>query len=329
MNQFPTTRLRRLRQQPKIRALVRETSLSVDDLIMPIFIKSGDNIRNPISSMPGQYQLSLDQLNQEIAQIQELGINGVILFGIPESKDPEGSAAWDDNGLIQTAIRQIKQLAPDLVVISDLCFCEYTDHGHCGVVNDQTGKMDVDNDATLELLARQAVSMAKAGADVIAPSGMMDGMVAWIRKALDVNAYSHLPILSYSVKYSSSMYGPFRDAAEGAPQFGDRSTYQMDPANAKEALREAKQDLQEGADMLMVKPALNYLDVIAAIKQQHPEVPLAAYQVSGEYAMVKAAADQGWLDEKAVALEMLLSIKRAGADFIISYFSKDVAAWLK
>lgn len=322
---FPSTRLRRLRALPQLRHLIRETELSMNDVVLPLFIRHGKRIRNPISTMPGHYQISIDNLPNEIEEIQNLGIPGVILFGIPAHKDEIGSSSYDDDGVIQQAIATIKDCAPDLLVISDCCFCEYTAHGHCGVISDKTGWPDVDNDATLELLARQALSHAAAGADVIAPSGMMDGMVGAIRQALDEEGFETIPILSYAVKYASALYGPFREAAEGAPQFGDRATYQMDPANANEAIREAALDLQEGADMLMVKPAINYLDVIYRIKQNFPAVPIAAYQVSGEFAMIKAAAQNGWLDETRVMLESLTAIKRAGASFIITYFAKELA----
>lgn len=323
-------RLRRLRQHEALRALVRETHLQVTDLVCPIFIKQAikSTEKIAISSMPGQYQIGLCHIEAEIQSIVSLGIHAVILFGIPEHKDAEGRAAVQDDGIIQQAIRLIKQQAPELLIISDICFCEYTDHGHCGVISEKTGRCDVDNDATLALLVKQSISHARAGTDVIAPSGMMDGMVAAIREGLDHEGFEHIPILSYAAKYCSAFYGPFREAAEGAPQFGDRSTYQMDPANPKEALREIDQDVAEGADMLMVKPALSYLDIIYQTKHRYPEIPLCAYQVSGEYAMVKAAAQCGWINEKKVALEMLLSIKRAGADFIITYFAKDVATWL-
>ena len=324
---FPQLRLRRLRQHPALRELVRETELTVRDLILPLFVRPGSNTRQPIASMPGQAQLSIDLLAEEVREIADLGIPGVILFGIPPWKDMSGSAASRDDGIVQQAIRKIKEVSRDLVIITDLCFCEYTDHGHCGVVTDRAGHSDVDNDATLELLAQQAVSHAKAGADVIAPSGMMDGMVAAIRKALDDAGYEQAPILSYAAKYASAFYGPFREAAESTPQFGDRRSYQMDPANAREALREVALDLAEGADLVMVKPALSYLDVICRVKQAHPEVPLCAYNVSGEYSMVKAAAANGWLDEQRTTLEILTSIKRAGADMIITYSAKDVARW--
>lgn len=326
--QFPNVRMRRLRSNPRIQSLVRETHLSVNDLILPLFIHYGQEIKQPILSMPGHYQLSIDQLVEEIEQIDELGIPGVILFGVPERKDPQGREALHDQGIIQNAIGTIKDLSPNLLVISDVCFCEYTDHGHCGFVSDRTGQLDVDNDRTLEMLAEQAVSHAEAGADMIAPSGMIDGMVDAIRSGLDNAGYEYLPILSYAIKYCSALYGPFREAALGAPQFGNRRSYQMDPANAKEALREAALDVQEGADILMVKPAHAYLDIINEIKQQFPMIPLGAYHVSGEFAMIKAAAEKGWLDEKSVALEVLTGIKRAGADFIITYFAKQAAYWL-
>jgi porphobilinogen synthase len=321
-------RLRRLRRTPELRALVQETTLNVKNLILPLFICAGENICNPISSMPGHFQLSVDQLADEVKHISSLGIPAVLLFGIPASKDSLGQDAYRDDGVIQQAIRVIKQAAPHLIVMADVCFCEYTDHGHCGIVNDNTGHIDVDNDATLEILALQAVSLALAGADVIAPSGMMDGMVATIRQALDSAEFQHIPILSYAVKYASSFYGPFRNAAGYSLQFGDRSTYQMNPANGAEALREAELDVAEGADMLMVKPALHYLDVIYRVKQQFPEIPLAAYHVSGEYAMIKVAAAQGLIDEQRAVMETLLSIKRAGADMIITYYAKTVAGWL-
>lgn len=328
---FPKTRLRRLRKNAAMRSLVRETQLNTDKLILPLFIKHGSSIKQPISSMPGHYQLSVDKLEDEINEITALGIKSVILFGIPAEKDPHGKDSYSDNGIVQTAIRQIKKLAPELLVISDICLCEYTDHGHCGVVeNDQHGQeVHVDNDKTLALLTKQAISHAKAGTDVIAPSGNMDGMVAALRHALDEAGFSHLPILSYSVKYASAMYGPFRQAADGAPQFGDRRTYQMDVTNGKEALRECALDVTEGADMLMVKPAHTYLDIIYRVKQAYPDMPLCAYHVSGEYSALKAAAEKGWLDEQKSALEVLTAIHRAGADFIITYFAKDVARWLK
>lgn len=326
---FPTLRLRRLRANPALRDLVRENHLQVTDLVQPLFIRYGNNIRNHIDSMPGQYQLSVDRLEQEIVEITELGIPAVLLFGIPEHKDAMGSASYIDNGIIQQAIGKIKSINPNLLVITDNCFCEYTDHGHCGVMNDNTGSLDLDNDATLDILQQQVISHVRAGADIVAPSGNVDGMVHAIRSALDDAGYQHIPIMSYAVKYASAMYGPFREAAEGAPKFGDRKSYQIDPANGREALREAALDVSEGADMLMVKPAHTYLDVIARVKDRFPEIPMAAYHVSGEYAMLKAACANGWLDEKKATLEVLTSIKRAGADIIITYASKEVAKWLQ
>lgn len=327
---FPKARLRRLRGSAKIRELVRETELDVGKLVMPIFIKHGARVKNPIASMPGMFQLSLDHVEEEVKNIADLGIKTVLLFGIPAEKDPLGKDAYSDHGIVQSAIPMIKKAAPNLLIVSDICFCEYTDHGHCGVVEhlhaDQ--EVDVHNDKTLELLAKQAVSHAKAGADIIAPSGNMDGMVHAIRTALDDAGFQHLPILSYSVKYASGMYGPFRQAAEGAPKFGDRRTYQMDFGNIGEALRECSLDVTEGADMLMVKPAHTYLDVILRVKQNFPALPLAAYHTSGEYAMLKAAGEKGWIDEKKCVLEVLTAIHRAGADFIITYFAKEVAKWL-
>lgn len=329
MISFPNTRLRRLRNHPKIRNLICETRLSAQDLILPLFVKAGDNIKNPISSMPGQYQLSLDHLLAEVEEINRLGIGGLILFGIPEEKDEVGSSSYKENAIVQQALRLIKQHYPHLLLISDLCLCDYTDHGHCGLVKRKGDEWQVDNDSTLPVLAKLAVSYAQAGADIIAPSGMMDGMVGAIRQALDSADFSELPILSYSTKFSSALYGPFREAAECAPAFGHRKSYQLDPGSAQQGLREASLDLQEGADMLMVKPAGMYLDVIQTIKQTYPGVPLGAYQVSGEYAMIKAAAANQWLDEQQVTLESLLAIKRAGADFILSYFAKDAARWLE
>ncbi|HYF97428.1 MAG TPA: porphobilinogen synthase [Coxiellaceae bacterium] len=322
---LPTTRLRRLRAHPKLRELVRNTLVTPQDLVYPLFIKEGLTEKVAIGSMPGCYQFDLKSLVVEIKSLQELKIPAVILFGIPLHKDAKGSASLVANGIVQEAIKVIKDVAPELLVITDLCFCEYTDHGHCGVVAKAKDGFKVDNDKTLELLAAQAVSHAEAGADVIAPSGMMDCMVHAIREGLDTAGFNDLAILSYAVKYASALYGPFREAAEGVPQFGDRKTYQMDPANTHEALREVDLDIAEGADMLMVKPALSYLDIITKVKQHYPEVPLGAYQVSGEYAMIKAAAEKGWINEQAVMLESLTSIKRAGADFILTYFAKDVA----
>lgn len=321
----PTCRMRRLRQNPRLRSMLSEAKLNMNDFILPLFIKEGIETNEPISSLPGHFRLALDQLDDEIKSIVELQIPAVILFGIPEKKDPIGSSALNSTGIIQKAIKKIKSLAPHLLVIADLCFCEYTDHGHCGVLYERRdGAFDVDNDKTLTLLTKQAISLASAGADVIAPSGMMDGMVQAIRRGLNQAGFVDVPILSYAVKYSSAFYGPFREAAQGAPQFGDRNSYQMDPANANQALREAELDIQEGADLLMVKPAHTYLDVIYRIKQKFPGLPLVAYQVSGEYAMLKVAAEKGWLDEKKAMFESLIAIKRAGADLIITYFAKEI-----
>ncbi|MBI5447304.1 MAG: porphobilinogen synthase [Gammaproteobacteria bacterium] len=325
---FPTRRLRRLRAKPSLRRLARETRLSLSDFILPLFIRHGHETRD-INSMPGHKQWCLADLPTEINALYALGIQQVLLFGIPEHKDELGSDSYHEQGIIQQAIRLIKEHQPSMLVIADVCFCEYTSHGHCGVVNDKCGQLDVDNDETLLLLQKQALSFAQAGADIIAPSGNMDGMVGAIRAVLDEKGFVHTPILSYSAKYASSFYGPFREAAEGAPKFGDRKTYQMDPANGNEALKETLLDVEEGADMLMVKPALAYLDVIYRIKEAFPEFPLVAYQVSGEFSMIKAAAEKGWIDEKKVALESLIAIKRAGADIIVSYFTKQIAAWLK
>ena len=321
---FPTHRLRRLRQNENLRRLVRETHLSVNDFIMPLFIVPGSGVIHPISSMPGIAQLSVDRAVEECKEIRDLGIPGVILFGIPDHKDPVGSAAYADNGIIQTALRSLKEEVPGLLLMTDVCFCEYTDHGHCGIITGQ----DVDNDATLEILVKESVSHAQAGADVIAPSDMMDGRVGAIRHGLDSAGFPHLPILAYAAKFASGFYGPFREAAESTPQFGDRRSYQMDPANADEALREVAFDIEEGADMVMVKPALPYLDIIRRVKDRF-DYPVAAYNVSGEYAMLKAAAQNGWLDEERVMLEALTSIKRAGADMILTYFAKDAAQVLK
>ena len=328
--QFPKVRLRRLRQHASIRDLIREVYLSKEKLILPLFIKEGAGIKHPIASMPSHFQLSLDQLEDEIKNIVALGIKSVLLFGIPKDKDARGQVACHDHGIIQQAIPLIKKLAPQLLVISDICFCEYTDHGHCGVLteNEFNRESIVDNDQTLTLLALQAVSHAKAGADVIAPSATMDGMVQAIRFALDQAGFSHVPILSYAVKYASSLYGPFRQAAEGAPQFGDRRSYQMDFSNTEEAIRECMLDVEEGVDCLMVKPAHAYLDVIYQVKRAFPAIPLGAYHTSGEYAMLKAAAQQGWIDEQKSVFEILTAIHRAGADFIITYYAKEVAAWL-
>ena len=323
MSTYPIYRPRRLRANENLRRLVRETALSVNDLIYPMFVVHGHSTANEITAMPGCYQYSVDKLVTAAKELAGLGIPGTILFGIPVSKDSLGTEAYADDGIIQQAVRAIKAAVPDLLVITDVCLCEYTDHGHCGVIEDS----EVQNDPTLELLIKESLSHARAGADVIAPSDMMDGRVGAIRDALDANGYENIPIMAYAAKYASAFYGPFREAAESAPQFGDRRSYQMDPANAEEALREVALDIQEGADILMVKPALSYLDVIHRVKTEF-QVPVAAYNVSGEYAMVKAAAQNGWIDEKRVALELLTSIKRAGADMILTYFAKSVVEWL-
>ncbi len=320
-------RPRRLRRTPALRRMVRETVLSADDLIAPLFVVAGSGIVRPIRSMPGHAQLSVDQLDLEINEIAELQIPAVLLFGIPAHKDPTGSGGWDPEGPVPQAIRAIKRLAPQLTVIADVCVCEYTSHGHCGILAETPGNGDVLNDPTLDILARCAVAYADAGADIVAPSAMMDGQVAAIRAALDAAGYAQVAILSYAAKFASAFYGPFREAAESAPAFGDRRAYQMDPANGREALREVDLDVAEGADMIMVKPAGAYLDVISAVRQRY-HLPLAAYQVSGEYAMIKAAAQLGWLDERRAALESLVAIRRAGADMIITYFAKDAARWI-
>ena len=320
----PYYRPRRLRRNENIRRLVRENTVTLDDLILPLFVTEGKDVRNPISSMPGNYQLSVDQLVKEVKEIHSLGIPAIILFGIPEQKDAIGSNAMSHEGIIQRAIREIKQAVPGMYVITDVCFCEYTDHGHCGVIRNGV----VDNDATLEMLGRQVISHAKAGADMVAPSGMMDGMIGAIRETLDQEGFLEIPIMSYAAKYASAFYGPFREAAESTPQFGDRRAYQMDPPNAREALYEVELDVNEGADIIMVKPALAYLDIITRVREQ-VNLPVAAYNVSGEFSMVKAAAQLGWIDEKRVAMEMLTAIKRAGADIILTYFAKDVAKWLR
>jgi porphobilinogen synthase len=325
---FPQTRLRRLRYHPVVRDLVRETSLSVRDFILPMFVRPGKNIKNEIASMPGNYQLSVDRLVDEVGAAVDLDIRAFIFFGIPAAKDAQGSTAWQDDGIVQQALRALRPFFNDVLLITDECFCEYTDHGHCGVLHEHAGRLDVDNDATLANLARQCLSHVQAGADMVAPSGMMDGMVAAIRTGLDEAGYNDIPIMSYAAKYASGFYGPFRDAAQSPPQFGDRSTYQMDPANADEALREVGLDLDEGADIVMVKPALAYLDIVRRVKDRFG-VPVAAYNVSGEFAMVKAAAQKGWIDERRVGLEILTSIKRAGADMILTYHALDAARWLK
>ena len=327
-------RLRRLRMTPALRAMVRETELNARNFIYPLFVRHGVG-RNEIHSMPGIYQLSVDEAVREAESAAKLGIPAVILFGIPAKKDPIGLENFSDDGIVQRAIRAIKREIPELILITDVCLCEYTDHGHCGILNSgehyQLGLPEgyVLNDATLSILGRVALSHAECGVDIVAPSGMIDGMVTAIRTALDTNGYENLPILSYSVKYASSLYGPFREAAQGAPKFGDRKSHQMDPGNVREALREVATDIDEGADMLMVKPALHYLDVIHRVHESFPELPLVAYNVSGEYAMIKAAAANGWLDERAVTLETLTGIKRAGADLIITYHAKEAAEWLK
>ncbi len=318
-------RPRRLRKTAVLRRMVRETHLSADDFIYPLFVRHGAG-RTPIASMPGIDQLSVTEAVVEAKKAAELGIPAVILFGLPAEKDPVGLENFADDGIVQLAIRAIKAELPDLIVVTDVCLCEYTDHGHCGLLND-TG--DILNDETLDILAKVAISHAQAGADIVAPSGMMDGMVAAIRTGLDVAGYSGIPVMSYAVKYASSFYGPFRDAADGAPKFGDRKSHQMDPANVREALREAAIDIEEGADFLMVKPGLPYLDVIRAVSEAYPELPMVAYNVSGEYAMIKAAAANGWLDEHSTVLEALMSFKRAGTDLIITYHAIDAARWLK
>ena len=323
MSGFPQLRLRRLRRNEVLRSLIRETKVEVGDLIYPLFVVEGNKMKQEISSMPGLYRLSSDLLSGEVEEIASLGIPAIILFGIPQKKDEVGSSAYHPKGVVQQAIRAIKKATPELLVITDVCLCEYTSHGHCGVVVDGY----VDNDKTLELLAKTALSHTEAGADMVAPSDMMDGRVKAIRQALDANGFQDIPILAYAAKYASAFYGPFREAAESAPQFGDRRSYQMDPPNWREALREVEQDIAEGADIVMVKPALPYLDVIRKVRDTFNH-PLAAYSVSGEYAMIKAAAQQDWLDERRVVLEMLTAIKRAGADIIISYYAKEAARWL-
>jgi porphobilinogen synthase len=317
---FPDYRPRRMRQNSAFRRMVRETHLSVNDLIMPLFVVEGKDVKNPIPSMPGQFQLSSDRLIKTAKEVQNLGIPAIILFGLPKSKDPLGTQAYAKNGVVQRAIKEVKDALPELAVITDVCLCAYTDHGHCGIVEGR----QIDNDSTLDLLARIAVSHAKAGADMVAPSDMMDGRVTEIRQALDEENLSHIPIMSYAAKYCSAYYGPFREAADSAPQFGDRSTYQMDPANALEAIRETAMDVEEGADVVMVKPALPYLDIIYRIKEEF-DLPVAAYNVSGEYAMIKAAEQMGWINGQRVMMETLTSIKRAGADMILTYFAIEAA----
>jgi porphobilinogen synthase len=319
-------RPRRLRRTETLRDLVRETTIEPSDFVYPLFVVAGEEIRRPVQSMPGIEQLSVDRLGEEARELAALGIKAVLLFGIPATKDPHGLESFADDGVVQQAIRTLKEMHPGLVVATDVCLCEYTDHGHCGLLDDAG---DVSNDETLDVLRRIAVSHAEAGADVVAPSGMIDGMVGAIRGALDEEGLQRVAILSYAVKYASAFYGPFREAAEGAPAFGDRRSHQMDPANAREALREAALDVEEGADALMVKPALGYLDVVSSVRERFPELPLAAYNVSGEYAMVKAASANGWLDERAAVLETLTGIRRAGADLVVTYHAKDAAAWLQ
>jgi porphobilinogen synthase len=321
--EFPEYRPRRMRRNENFRRLVRETRLSVDQLILPLFVVPGEGVSNPVASMPAVAQLSVDGTIEECRRVRDLGIPGVLLFGIPESKDSVGSGAYDDSGVVQQAVRGIKRDVPDLLVITDVCLCEYTDHGHCGVIVDG----DVDNDATLDLLAREAISHAKAGADIVAPSDMMDGRVGAIRDALDEEGLEQVAILSYAAKFASAFYGPFRDAAESTPQFGDRRSYQMDPANGDEALREVQMDIEEGADIVMVKPALPYLDLIWRVKQEFG-YPVAAYNVSGEYSMLKAAGERGWIDDERAMMEMLTAIRRAGADIVITYFAKQAATLL-
>ena len=327
--QFPKYRPRRLRSNKLIRDLVRETHLTVKDLIMPLFVRPGNGIKKEISTMPGNYQFSVDTLVEEVKELASLGIPGVILFGIPSTKDELGTEAYADDGIIQKAIRAIKDSVSEILVITDVCMCEYTNHGHCGFIkkDKKTGEHLIDNDETLKLLTKEALSHAEAGVDMVAPSDMMDGRVGAIRDILDENGYDNIPIMSYAAKYASAYYGPFRDAAESPPSFGDRRTYQMDTPNSEEAIREVALDIDEGADIIMVKPALPYLDIIRLVKDQFG-YPVAAYNVSGEFSMVKAAHEKGWLDEKAVAMETLMSIKRAGADIILTYWAKDAAHWL-
>ncbi|RBW71578.1 porphobilinogen synthase [Bacillus taeanensis] len=324
MSNLHFRRNRRLRRSSSMRALVRETTLHKEDFIYPVFAVEGEHIKKEVPSMPGVYHFSLDLLNEEIQEVSDLGIQSIIVFGVPNEKDEVGSSAYCEHGIVQKAISQIKEAFPHLTVIADTCLCQFTDHGHCGVVENG----DVLNDESLELLAKTAVSQARAGADIIAPSNMMDGFVAAIRQGLDEAGFTDVPIMSYAVKYASAFYGPFRDAAHSAPQFGDRKTYQMDPANRLEALREAESDIEEGADFLMVKPALSYLDIIRELKDRYP-LPIVAYNVSGEYAMIKAASQNGWVNEKEIVLEKLTSMKRAGADLILTYFAKDAARWIE
>jgi porphobilinogen synthase len=326
--QFPQARPRRLRRTETLRRMVRETRLSADGLIYPVFVVPGADVQEEIPSMPGVYHQSVDRLVEDAREVADLGIPAMLLFGLPRSKDREGSEAWAADGIVQQALRAIRRVAPSLVLIADTCLCEYTSHGHCGIPGPESQPGFIDNDRSLELLARAAVAQAEAGADIVAPSDMLDGRVQALRSALDARGLMDTAILSYAAKYASAFYGPFREAADSAPQFGDRRGYQMDPANGREAVREVGYDLAEGADIVMVKPALPYLDVVHAVKTTYPDVPLAAYNVSGEYAMLKAAAAQGWLDERRSVLEALTSIARAGADLTITYYAKDVARWL-
>lgn len=321
---FPVTRPRRLRRTEAIRSMVRENDLRVDDLIYPMFVGPGNGVREEIGAMPGQYRFSLDTLLRELESVVELGVGAVMFFGIPEHKDSVGSEAYAEDGIIQQAIRESKKEFPDLVLVPDLCLCEYTSHGHCGIIRDG----HVDNDKTISILAKTALSYAQVGADMVAPSDMMDGRVGAIRTLLDENGFEHIPIMAYSAKYASAFYGPFREAAESTPQFGDRRGYQMDPANGREALREVALDLEEGADIVMVKPAMPYLDIIRRVRDEF-NVPVAAYNVSGEYAMVKAAGEKGWIDERRIVMEILTGIKRAGADLILTYFAEDAARWIR
>ncbi|GHT29499.1 delta-aminolevulinic acid dehydratase [Planctomycetales bacterium] len=336
MMSFPSTRLRRLRYNPLVRQLVQETTLSAKQFILPLFVRSGNKVRQAINSMPGNFQLSIDELVKEAEECVSLGIGGIILFGIPDVKDSAGSDAMNDNGIIAQAVRAVKDaLGNQLLVITDVCFCEYTDHGHCGVLSPFSRAavpplFDVDNDKTLENLVKQTLVHARAGADMVAPSGMMDGMIGALRTGLDGNGFSHIPIMSYAAKYASAFYGPFREAADSAPHFGDRRSYQMDfAAAASQAVREVALDLEEGADIVMVKPALAYLDIVHLVKERFEGVPLAVYNVSGEFSMVKAAAERGWIDEQRVVLESLTAMTRAGADIILTYWAKDAARWLR
>ena len=320
---FPATRMRRLRRTEALRGLVRETDLSPRHLIQPLFVVAGEGVREPVPSMPGIDRLSITELVSEAADVQAAGVGAVILFGVPSAKDEAGSGAYDPEGVVQMAVRALKEAHPDLVVITDVCLCEYTSHGHCGIVRDG----EVDNDITIELLAKTAISQAEAGADVVAPSDMMDGRVGVIRSQLDEEGHSSVAMIAYSAKYSSALYGPFRDAADSTPEFGDRRGYQMDPANALEAVREARLDLEEGADVVMVKPAVPYLDVVRRVKEE-TGAPVGAYHVSGEYSMLKAAAQNGWIDERQAVVETLTAVRRAGADLVFTYYAKEAAAWL-